>query len=46
MAIRTVAERDQLIAPVQAWEARYGQRLARQAERGRVFSDLKRARSM
>ena len=46
MAIRTVAERDQFIAPVQAWEARYGQRLARQAERGRVFRDLKRARSM
>ena len=46
MAIRTVAERDQFIAPVQAWDARYGQRLAHQAERGRVFSDLKRARSM
>ena len=46
MAIRTVAERDQFIAPVQAWEARYGQRLARQAERGRVFSDLKRAREL
>lgn len=46
MAIRTAAERDQFVAQVQAWEDRYGQRLARQAERGWVFSDLKRARSL
>lgn len=46
MAIHTMAERDHFVAQVQAWEYRYGQRLAGQAERGRVFSDLKRARSM
>ena len=46
MAIHTKADREEFVAQVQAWEHRYGQRLAGQAERGWVFSDLKRARSM
>jgi len=46
MAITTVSERDQFLVQLQEWEHRYGYRLAGLPERGRVFSDLKRARSM
>ena len=46
MAIPTVADREHFIAQVQAWERRYGHRLAEAAETGWVVSDLKRARSL
>lgn len=44
--IETVTDRDNFLAKWLDWEQRYGQRIARQPERGWVFSDLKRARSM
>jgi hypothetical protein len=46
MAIRTSSDRDRFLAQVQAWERRYGRAIARSPEKGWVFSDLKRARSM
>jgi len=46
MAIDTTAERDRFLSQVHHWEDRYGRRIAMKPERGRVFSDLKRARSM
>ncbi len=46
MSIRTLADRDQFIAALKLWEQHHGRRIARSPERGWVFSDLKRARSM
>lgn len=45
-SIRTVADRDQWINALIAWEQRDGWKIAVQPEQGRVFSDLKRARSL
>ncbi len=39
-------QREDFLSAWQAWEDRYGHRIARTPERGWVFSDLKRARSM
>jgi hypothetical protein len=44
--IRTKAERDQLLESVSQWENKYGLYIQTHPERGRVFSDIKRARSM
>lgn len=44
--IRAKSERDHFLIQVAAWEERYGEAIASQPERGRVFSDIKRARSM
>jgi len=44
--IKTKKERDNFISAVRAWEEKYGSSLASRPERGKVFSDLKRARSM
>jgi transposase-like protein len=44
--IRTKKERDYFLEIVNGWEEKYGQFLKTQPERGRVFSDIKRARSM
>ena len=44
--IRTGPERDQFVAEVIEWETSYGRQIQRRPERGRVFSDIKRARSM
>lgn len=44
--IKTHAERDAFLAAWENWEMRFGQGIAEQPERGRIFSDLKRARSM
>lgn len=44
--IRTSDERNHFTSQVTAWEERHGKAVASQPERGRVFSDLKRARSM
>jgi len=44
--IRSVAERDVFLSDWNDWEHRYGWRIAELPERGWVFSDLKRARSM
>jgi len=46
MSIRTAAERDHFVSQLHAWEQQYGHRIACSAEKGWVFSDLKRARSM
>jgi len=46
MSIDGIAERDRFLCRVQAWERRYGTAIARSPEKGWVFSDLKRARSM
>lgn len=45
-AIRSDTERDSFVEAWQEWETRYGRVMAAQKERGRIFSDLKRARSM
>jgi hypothetical protein len=45
-SIRTPVQRDAFLAAVQAWEDRYGFRLAQIPEHGWVISDLIRARSM
>lgn len=45
-AIHTHADRGRFIVAWEAWENRYGHCIAQAPERGRVFSDLKRARSM
>lgn len=45
-SIRNYKERDALIARIVEWEQKYGQFIAARADRGRVFSDIKRARSM
>lgn len=44
--ITTIQHRDEFLAAWQEWEERYGQAIAKQKDRGWVFSDLKRARSM
>lgn len=44
--IKTQKERDSFISAVTAWEQIYGSSIAVAPERGRVFSDVKRARSM
>lgn len=44
--IRTKEDRDRFLAYVEKWEGQYGRHIAAQPERGRVFSDIKRARSM
>lgn len=44
--IDTCKERDKFISDLEAWEQRYGCHLVSRAERGKVFSDIKRARSM
>jgi hypothetical protein len=46
MAIHTPDDRDHFISELRSWEDRHGPRIARSAEKGWVFSDLKRARSM
>lgn len=45
-AIRTPAARDRWIDQLIAWEQRYGWKIALTPGHGRVFSDLKRARSL
>ena len=44
--ITTVSERDAFIDFIQAWDARHGVEIKARKETGRVFSDIKRARSM
>ena len=44
--IGSIAERDEFLDHVHAWERRFGLRIAQSPETGWVFSDLKRARSM
>ncbi len=44
--ITTPAEREAFLNDVSAWEARYGVEISARKEAGRVFSDIKRARSM
>jgi len=44
--IRTTEERDEFLKLVIRWEQKYGQHIKVKPERGRVFSDIKRARSM
>ena len=45
-AIRSNAQREKFMSDWNDWEQRYGWRIAESPERGWVFSDLKRARSM
>jgi len=44
--IETITQRNIFISDWLSWEDRYGLRIAQQPERGWVFSDIKRARSM
>ena len=44
--IGTLEERDNFLLSVKEWEKNYGCKIKDRLERGRVFSDLKRARSM
>ena len=44
--IYSVQECENFLKTVDQWEQRYGKRIAGQPEKGRVFSDIKRARSM
>jgi hypothetical protein len=44
--IRTKEERDGFLGLVVQWEQKYGRYIAIQPEKGRVFSDIKRSRSM
>lgn len=44
--IRTKEERDRFTSCLEDWEEKYGRYIATEPERGRVFSDIKRARSM
>lgn len=44
--INTHRERDRFISDLKTWEQRYGCHLVSKPERGKVFSDIKRARSM
>ena len=41
--IRTLEERDEFLESIMQWEQRYGRDIVKQPERGRVFSDIKRA---
>lgn len=44
--IKTQADRDVFLDSVTEWEAKYGSQIAVRRERGHVFSDIRRARSM
>lgn len=44
--IRTIPARDEFLEAVYLWEEKYGNRMELLPEKGRVFSDIKRARSM
>lgn len=44
--IRTIEERDKFLESIFQWEQKYGQYVSIQPAKGRVFSDIKRARSM
>lgn len=44
--IHTVTDRDIFLTRLYEWEQHYGKRIAQRTENGKVFSDLKRARSM
>lgn len=45
-AIRTAKQKDVFLRKLAIWESAYGQKIAHRPERGWVFPDLKRARSM
>jgi hypothetical protein len=45
-SIRTKTDRDRFIESINIWENEYGWFIQSHPERGRVFSDIKRARSM
>jgi hypothetical protein len=45
-SIRTPAERDRFLRAIARWEDKYGSKIRQRAEKGKVFSDIKRARSM
>jgi hypothetical protein len=45
-SIATIADRDKFLIAVTEWECKYGYLIDRKPETGRVFSDIKRARSM
>lgn len=44
--IRTKEESNEFLELIIKWEQKYGRYIERQPEKGRVFSDIKRARSM
>ena len=44
--IETTADRDAFLSLITTWEAQHGTEIAARKETGRVFSDIKRARSM
>ena len=44
--IYTKEDRDRFLRKLNAWEEKYGSYIAQKPERGRVFSDIKKARSM
>ncbi|MCI0804390.1 MAG: hypothetical protein J4N96_08070, partial [Chloroflexi bacterium] len=44
--IDTASKREAFLNLVATWEVRYGAEIAARKETGRVFSDIKRARSM
>ena len=44
--IRKLEEKEEFLLSVQKWEDTYGCKIKNKPERGKVFSDLKRARSM
>ena len=44
--INTAEQRDDFLQQLSAWEQSYGASIANAPERGKVFSDIKRARSM
>lgn len=46
MLVYTRADCNRLVACIRDWEDQYGFAIDKQPERGRVFSDIKRARSM
>jgi len=45
-SISTMADRDKFLIAVTEWERKYGYLINHRPETGRVFSDIKRARSM
>jgi len=46
MSINTKDERNKFLKGLYEWEKKFGESISRSPERGRVFSDIKRARSM
>lgn len=44
--IKTKRERDRFFSDIDIWEREFGQEISLRPERGKVFSDIKRARSM